>query len=167
MVLFYPAIMRIVRRVLFKMFHQVRATIGGTYDNFVEIKTGIDWHSFLRGRTSVFSVSQATQIAAQAFLWELKAIVLSGMPGETVSFSVHARAGSVLTKTFCPFSIETFAKLSDNLFASAVSIGIVPAKVCGKETMLSVTLYLPPSAQPGLIDGNLLSTGRPLCLEEP
>ena len=99
--------------------------------------------------------AQASQLADNAFAWEPKAIALSGMPGDTVPFSVTARAGRLLSKTFCPFGVETFAKLSDNLSAGTVSVGIVPAKVCGQETTLSVTLYLSPSAQVGLIDGNL------------
>lgn len=101
------------------------------------------------------SVSQATQIADRAFSWNPEAISISGKPGETVSFSVEARAGSVLAQTFCPFGVETFAKLSDNLSASMVSVGIVPAKVCGKKTTLSGTLSLSPSAEPRLIDGNI------------
>lgn len=99
--------------------------------------------------------ASASQLADNAFVWEPEAIAISGMPGETVSFSVTAHAGPVLAKTFCALGATTFAKLSDNLASAADMVSIAPTSVCGRDTVISVTMHLSPSVPVGMIDGSL------------
>ena len=99
--------------------------------------------------------ASASQLAENAFAWEPEAIAISGMPGETVSFSVTAHAGPVLAKTFCALGATTFARLSDNLASVADMVSIVPASVCGRDTVISVTMHFSPSVPVGMIDGSL------------
>lgn len=99
--------------------------------------------------------ASASQLADSAFVWEPEAIAISGMPGETVSFSVTEHAGPVLAKTFCALGATTFAKLSDNLASAADMISIIPTSVCGRDTVISVTMHLSSSVPVGMIDGSL------------
>ena len=99
--------------------------------------------------------ASASQLADNAFVWEPEAIAISGMPGETVSFSVTAHAGPVLAKTFCALGATTFAKLSDNLASAADMISNIPTSVCGRDTVISVTMHLSSSVPVGMIDGSL------------
>ncbi|MFZ1735945.1 MAG: hypothetical protein WAU31_03360 [Candidatus Moraniibacteriota bacterium] len=97
----------------------------------------------------------ASRLSDNAFSWAPRAVSLSGTPGSTVSFSATAHAGSVLAKTFCVLGAKTSAKLSDNLASMASMVEIVPGNICERDTVVSVTLHLSPSAPAGLVDGSL------------
>lgn len=106
--------------------------------------------------TLLFSVGlRASEKLDQAFSWNPKAITLSGMPGDRVSFSVSAHAGNILSKTLCLLGASTVPRLSENLSAVAVSTQIVPGAICKADTTLTVTLYLSPSAPEGIINGEM------------